>query len=87
MNSAFTVFLTCLLVLCVQGQPGHRSSRCKCYSYVGRTDPKIIKGILIHDPSIYCPKTEIIITTTEDKQKCVNPESPLGKTILKNMSR
>ncbi|XP_062274173.1 growth-regulated alpha protein-like [Scomber scombrus] len=88
MNSAVIAFLTCLLVLCVQGQPGHSSSKCMCDSYVGPIHRRFIKGIpVIHNPSIYCSKTEIIITTTADNQKCVDPESRLGKHILEKMSK
>ncbi|KAF3689229.1 C-X-C motif chemokine 11 Beta-R1 H174 Interferon gamma-inducible protein 9 [Channa argus] len=79
-------FLTCLLVLCAQGLPASGSSKCKCLnSYIGRVSRQQIKGNpVIHLPSTFCPHTEIIVTTTTDKEKCVNPQSPFGKLILKN---
>ncbi|XP_044051558.1 C-X-C motif chemokine 10-like [Siniperca chuatsi] len=89
MNSAVSAFLTCLLVLYAQGQLANRSNKCKCLnSYIGRINPQLIKAEpVIHHPSIFCPHTEIIITTTANKEKCVNPQSPLGKLILKNKNK
>uniref|UniRef100_A0A3Q4HA22 Chemokine interleukin-8-like domain-containing protein n=1 Tax=Neolamprologus brichardi TaxID=32507 RepID=A0A3Q4HA22_NEOBR len=72
MNSV-TAFIACLLILGAQGQPASKSNKCKCYSYIGRISP-----------NIFCPHTEIIVTTKADMKKCVNPESPLGRHILKN---
>ncbi|KAK2837765.1 hypothetical protein Q5P01_014977 [Channa striata] len=87
MKSVIVAFLTCLLVLSSQGQIGGRSNKCKCYNYVARVNPKLIKTEpVVHPPSIFCQKTEIIITI-ENKEKCVNPQSPLGQLILKNKSR
>ncbi|KAK2837757.1 hypothetical protein Q5P01_014969 [Channa striata] len=87
MKSVIVAFLTCLLVLCSQGQIGGRSSNCQCYRYVGRVNPKLIKTEpVVYPPSIFCQKTEIIITI-ENKERCVNPQSPLGQLILKNKSR
>ncbi|KAL7391591.1 hypothetical protein ABVT39_011462 [Epinephelus coioides] len=84
MNSAVIAFLASLLVLCAQGQRD-LSSQCKCYSFIGKSSTKLIKGEpVIHSPSNSCPHTEIIITTTADMKKCVNPKSPLGQLILKN---
>ncbi|XP_044190686.1 growth-regulated alpha protein-like [Thunnus albacares] len=87
MKSAVIAFLTCLLVLYVQGQSDTTSS-CKCLNgYVGRINTKVIQGMPdIHHPSFVCLKTEIIITIA-DRKKCVNPASPLGKMILRNMSK
>ncbi|XP_042276357.1 C-X-C motif chemokine 2-like isoform X2 [Thunnus maccoyii] len=87
MKSAVIAFLTCLLVLYVQGQSDTTSS-CKCLNgYVGRINTKVIKGMpVIHHPSVFCLKTEIIVTIA-DQKKCVNPASPLGKIILKNMQK
>ncbi|XP_078027088.1 uncharacterized protein LOC144464299 [Epinephelus lanceolatus] len=87
MNSAVIAFLASLLVLCAQGQRD-LSSKCKCYSFIGRFSSKLIKGEpVIHSPSNFCPHTEIIITTTADMKKCVNPKSPLGQLILKNKEK
>ncbi|XP_042276359.1 growth-regulated alpha protein-like isoform X2 [Thunnus maccoyii] len=87
MKSAVIAFLTCLLVLYVQGQSDTASS-CKCLNgYVGRVNTKVIQGMpVIHQSSVFCLKTEIIVTIA-DKKKCVNPASPLGKIILQNMSK
>ncbi|CAK6978546.1 uncharacterized protein LOC122969115 isoform X4 [Scomber scombrus] len=88
MKSAVIAFLSCLFVLYVQGQ-SDTSKRCRCSKdFVGRISIKLIKGEpVVHLPSIFCLNTEIIITTTADKQKCVNPKSPLGRIILKNMNK
>uniref|UniRef100_A0A3Q2VSR0 C-X-C motif chemokine 10-like n=1 Tax=Haplochromis burtoni TaxID=8153 RepID=A0A3Q2VSR0_HAPBU len=84
MNSV-TAFIACLLILGAQGQPASKSNKCKCYSYIGRISPKLIKAEpVIHYPSIFCPHTEIIVTTKADMKRCVSPESPLGRHILKN---
>ncbi|XP_070761093.1 C-X-C motif chemokine 10-like [Enoplosus armatus] len=91
MNSASVIaFLSCLLVLYTQGQPASRSGQCKClsHSYVGRISPQLIKAEpVVHLRNAFCPHTEIIITTTANKEKCVNPQSPLGKLILKNKNK
>uniref|UniRef100_A0A3Q3MWM7 Chemokine interleukin-8-like domain-containing protein n=1 Tax=Mastacembelus armatus TaxID=205130 RepID=A0A3Q3MWM7_9TELE len=85
MNAYIIAFLSCLLILCAQGQLAGRSNLCRCSNgYVGR-NPQLIKAEpVIHHPSSFCPRTEIIVTTTANKEKCVNPQSPLGKLILKN---
>uniref|UniRef100_A0A3P9B743 C-X-C motif chemokine 10 n=1 Tax=Maylandia zebra TaxID=106582 RepID=A0A3P9B743_9CICH len=86
MNSV-TAFIACLLILGAQGQPASKSNKCKCYSYIGRISPKLIKAEpVIHYPSIFCPHTEIIVTTKADMKRCVSPESPLGRHILKNQN-
>ncbi|KAK2841810.1 hypothetical protein Q5P01_012010 [Channa striata] len=86
MSIPVIAFLNCLLVLCAQGHPASRSNKCKCFNhYIGRLSPQQIKGNpVVHFPSIFCPYTEIIITTTKNNDKCVNPQSPFGKLILKN---
>uniref|UniRef100_A0A3Q3J1E3 Chemokine interleukin-8-like domain-containing protein n=1 Tax=Monopterus albus TaxID=43700 RepID=A0A3Q3J1E3_MONAL len=67
------------------GQLANRARQCKCLNgYIGRINPQLIKAKpVIHHPSIFCPNTEIIITTKTNKEKCVDPESLLGKLILK----
>ncbi|XP_071340255.1 C-X-C motif chemokine 10-like [Trachinotus anak] len=89
MNSAVIAFLTCLLVLCAQGQPANRSSKCKCSNgFIGRINPQLITAEpVIHQPSIFCPHTEIIVTIRGNKEKCVDPQSPLGKLIQKNKNK
>uniref|UniRef100_A0A3Q3ECT0 Chemokine interleukin-8-like domain-containing protein n=1 Tax=Labrus bergylta TaxID=56723 RepID=A0A3Q3ECT0_9LABR len=86
MKPAVVTFLTCLLVLCVQGQSDNGSETCKCSNgFIGRIQLKHIKaGPFIYEPSVFCRHTEITIITTANKKKCVNPESPLGKLILGN---
>uniref|UniRef100_A0AAX7TIN9 Chemokine interleukin-8-like domain-containing protein n=1 Tax=Astatotilapia calliptera TaxID=8154 RepID=A0AAX7TIN9_ASTCA len=69
MNSV-TAFIACLLILGAQGQPASKSNKCKCYSYIGRISPKLIKAEpVIHYPSIFCPHTEIIVTTKADMKR------------------
>ncbi|XP_067433318.1 C-X-C motif chemokine 2-like [Thunnus thynnus] len=87
MKSAVIAFLTCLLVLYVQGK-SDTTKKCKCLNgYVGRINTKVIKGMPdIRQPNVFCLKTEIIITVA-DQEKCVNPASPLGKIILQNMQK
>ncbi|XP_074493269.1 C-X-C motif chemokine 10-like [Sebastes fasciatus] len=89
MNPAVIAVLASLLVLCAQGQPDNKSSKCKCLNgYVGRVNLRLIKGEpVVHHPSIFCPSTEIIIRTTADKEKCVNPQSRLGQLILNNQNK
>ncbi|KAM6930841.1 C-X-C motif chemokine 10-like [Xenentodon cancila] len=86
MNPVVTVFLTCLLLLSSQGLPLSRSHKCKCSNgYVKQINLQLIKGEpQILRPSVFCPRTEIIITIGENQEKCLNPQSPLGKLILKN---
>nr|XP_046241652.1 C-X-C motif chemokine 10-like [Scatophagus argus] len=88
MKSAVLAFLVCLLVFCAQGHPDYSSSKCKCLNgYIEKIHPKLIKaGPFVHDPSVFCPHTEIIIKTA-NKDKCVNPNSPLGKLILRNKNK
>ncbi|AWP07049.1 CXC chemokine isoform 2 [Scophthalmus maximus] len=89
MNSAVVAFLSSLLVLCAQGDPGNRSQKCKCLNgFIGRVTPHLIKSEpVIHQPNIFCPQLEIIITLTGNKEKCVNPLSPFGKLLLKNQKK
>ncbi|XP_028270594.1 interleukin-8-like [Parambassis ranga] len=89
MNSAAIVVLTCLLVLSAQAQQGTRTRKCKCAgTYPEKFNLKLIKGEpVIHKPSIFCPRTEIIIITKADSERCVNPHSPLGKLILANKKK
>ncbi|XP_061586170.1 C-X-C motif chemokine 10-like [Cololabis saira] len=85
MNPVITFFLTCLLLLCAQGLPLSRSHKCKCSSgYVKKINLKLIQGEpqILH-PSVFCPRTEIIVTIGENQEKCLNPESLLGKMILR----
>ncbi|KAM6930842.1 C-X-C motif chemokine 10-like [Xenentodon cancila] len=86
MNPVVTVFLTCLLLLSSQGLPLSRSHKCKCSNgYVKQINLHFIKGEpQILRPSVFCPRTEIIITTRANQEKCLNPQSLLGQLILKN---
>ncbi|XP_061586166.1 C-X-C motif chemokine 10-like [Cololabis saira] len=84
MNPVITFFLTCLLLLCAQGLPLSRSHKCNCSSgYVKKINPKLIQGEpqILH-PSVFCPRTEIIVTIRGNQEKCLDPESLLGKQIL-----
>ncbi|KAF0033555.1 hypothetical protein F2P81_013621 [Scophthalmus maximus] len=71
------------------GDPGNRSQKCKCLNgFIGRVTPHLIKSEpVIHQPNIFCPQLEIIITLTGNKEKCVNPLSPFGKLLLKNQKK
>ncbi|XP_008333804.1 C-X-C motif chemokine 10-like [Cynoglossus semilaevis] len=89
MNSATVVLLSCLLILCAQAQP-HRSKKCKCLNgSISHIKLELLRKISVpvfHKPSSFCPQLEIIIVL-ENKVKCVNPESPLGKLLQRNKSR
>uniref|UniRef100_A0A672Y9L8 Chemokine interleukin-8-like domain-containing protein n=1 Tax=Sphaeramia orbicularis TaxID=375764 RepID=A0A672Y9L8_9TELE len=91
MKSVVFALLCCLVFLHVHaGQQEKTSNNCKCKNgYITkRISSKHIKSEpVIHEASVFCPKTEIIITTITDEKKCVNPESPLGKLILKNKEK
>ncbi|XP_051278142.1 C-X-C motif chemokine 9-like isoform X3 [Dicentrarchus labrax] len=89
MNPAAIAFLTCLFVFSAQGLPANRSNTCKCLNgYLKHITPQSIKAVqAVHLPNIFCPHTEIIITTTANKDKCVDPKSKLGKLILNNMNK
>ncbi|XP_034451790.1 C-X-C motif chemokine 10-like [Hippoglossus hippoglossus] len=91
MNSSAITFLSFLLVLCAQGLPDSRSRKCKCLNgYIGKVNPQLISQIksepVIHHPNIFCQQIEIIIIIRK-QEKCVNPESPFGKRILKNRNK
>ncbi|KAI9543639.1 hypothetical protein NQZ68_008686 [Dissostichus eleginoides] len=87
MHSALPALLSCLLVLYAQGHPANRSNTCKCFKFAGKINKQQIQGEpVIHEPSNFCPRTEIIIFTA-NKDKCVNPQSRLGKLILTNKNR
>ncbi|KAM9857801.1 C-X-C motif chemokine 11-like [Aulostomus maculatus] len=81
--------LTCLLLLYVHGQPVNNSSKCECSKdFIKRIKSRDIEGEpVINEPNVFCPNIEIIITTKENQRKCINPESPAGVIILKNMRR
>ncbi|CAJ1068676.1 C-X-C motif chemokine 10-like [Xyrichtys novacula] len=89
MKTAVIAFLTCLLVLCVRGQSDNSSEKCKCSnSFMGRVHPKLIKaGPFIHEPTNFCPRVEITIITTANREKCVDPNSPAGKLFLQNSQK
>uniref|UniRef100_A0A1A8IYQ0 Chemokine interleukin-8-like domain-containing protein n=1 Tax=Nothobranchius kuhntae TaxID=321403 RepID=A0A1A8IYQ0_NOTKU len=84
MTSALMGLLACLLVVSAQAQQSNRSNKCKCSSsLLARFNPKLIQGEpLVHQPSSFCPLMEIIITTKQGKEKCLDPKSQLGKFIL-----
>ncbi|XP_076005600.1 C-X-C motif chemokine 10-like [Genypterus blacodes] len=87
MKSALIIAcLTCLLVLSVQGQLTTGSDKCNCLNgfYKVRSLKLIKTEVTIHKPTAFCPNTEIIvITTTDNQRRCVNPGSPLGRILLK----
>uniref|UniRef100_UPI003AAFAF18 C-X-C motif chemokine 11-1-like n=1 Tax=Centroberyx gerrardi TaxID=166262 RepID=UPI003AAFAF18 len=81
MKSAFIASLACLLVLHVEGQRPPRS-QCKCLAgVINVINPRLIKDFRPHNPSTFCPETELIVTTVNGK-KCLNPESALGKILM-----
>uniref|UniRef100_A0A8C6NT36 Chemokine interleukin-8-like domain-containing protein n=1 Tax=Nothobranchius furzeri TaxID=105023 RepID=A0A8C6NT36_NOTFU len=84
MTSALMGLLACLLVVSAQAQQSNRSNKCKCSSsLLARFNAKLIQGEpLVHQPSSFCPLMEIIITTKQGKEKCLDPKSQLGKFIL-----
>ncbi|XP_068617030.1 alveolar macrophage chemotactic factor-like [Brachionichthys hirsutus] len=85
MNPAVLAFLCCLLVFHVQGELGHTSGRCSCLKgYIDRVHPRLVKaGPVVHGPSIFCRRTEITVTLKNNKEKCINPQSELGRRILR----
>ncbi|XP_017288183.1 interleukin-8-like [Kryptolebias marmoratus] len=84
MKSAVFAFLACTLVLSAQGQLASRSSKCKCSNgFLTRINPSMFKGEpVVYQPSVFCSRTEIILKTKDNKEKCLDPESRLGKRIL-----
>ncbi|KAF7654673.1 hypothetical protein LDENG_00066680 [Lucifuga dentata] len=84
MKPALIVFLTCLLLLHVQGQLTNRSNDCKCLNgFFKVKNRKLIAEVTVHPPSPFCPDTEIIIKTKDAKKKCVDPCSALGRVFIK----
>uniref|UniRef100_A0A3B3B953 Chemokine interleukin-8-like domain-containing protein n=1 Tax=Oryzias melastigma TaxID=30732 RepID=A0A3B3B953_ORYME len=87
MKAVFIALLSCLLVLCARGQPAGPARQCRCSNgFMNVPRSFSIQSIKdtpqVTEPHTFCPRTEIIITL-ENKQKCVDPESRLGKRILK----
>ncbi|RVE68817.1 hypothetical protein OJAV_G00095790 [Oryzias javanicus] len=87
MKAVFIALLSFLLVLCARGQPAGPARQCRCSSGFMNVPPSFsIKSIKdtpqVTEPHTFCPRTEIIITLN-NKQKCVDPESRLGRRILK----
>ncbi|KAM4625716.1 chemokine (C-X-C motif) ligand 11, duplicate 8 isoform 1-T1 [Polymixia lowei] len=79
-SAVITVFLIGLLVFCVEGQLATKL-KCNCLDNgVNSINRKLIQEYEWYDPSPFCPRMEIIVTTREGK-KCVNPESKLGKFL------
>ncbi|KAG7489314.1 C-X-C motif chemokine 9-like [Solea senegalensis] len=87
-SSIFLLLLSCLLVLCVQGEPSTGSRKCKCLNgYIGRVRPELLKSEpRVYQPSSFCPELEIIIVLGT-KEKCVNPESRFGQHVLSRQER
>ncbi|RVE68816.1 hypothetical protein OJAV_G00095780 [Oryzias javanicus] len=83
MKAVFIALLSFLLVLCARGQPAGPARQCRCSSGFMILSIKSIKDTpQVTEPHTFCPRTEIIITLN-NKKKCVDPESRLGKRILK----
>ncbi|XP_068167546.1 growth-regulated alpha protein-like [Antennarius striatus] len=85
MNTAVITLLVCLLVFHAQGQRSNLSGKCSCLNgYIDHIPQRLIRaGPFIHRPSIFCSRTEIIVKTQNNKEKCINPLSALGKRILR----
>ncbi|XP_078808577.1 growth-regulated alpha protein-like [Oryzias latipes] len=86
MKAVFIALLSCLLLLCARGQPAGPARQCRCLNgFVNVPRFFTLKSIKdrpqVTEPHPFCPHTEIIITI-RNKQKCVDPESRLGKKIL-----
>ncbi|CAN9512760.1 unnamed protein product [Ophioblennius macclurei] len=82
--AAVAAILSCLLVLCAQGQPVGRSNSCLCsHGYVQWKKEYLTKPFVVHHPTNFCPNMEIILIMADGKKKCVNPESHAGKVYLK----
>uniref|UniRef100_A0A672HQ83 Chemokine interleukin-8-like domain-containing protein n=1 Tax=Salarias fasciatus TaxID=181472 RepID=A0A672HQ83_SALFA len=83
---AAVAILSCLLVLCAQGQPVSRSSRCQCSNGFTKIQGSMLSKphqFHVHHPTNFCPNTEIILTLAGGKKKCVDPKSRLGGLALK----
>uniref|UniRef100_A0A673C532 Chemokine interleukin-8-like domain-containing protein n=1 Tax=Sphaeramia orbicularis TaxID=375764 RepID=A0A673C532_9TELE len=64
------------------------SSRCLCDSFIKEIRRNLIKKVEFFYPSVFCTRTEIIITTNKKKKrKCVDPESAVGKHLLANKEK
>uniref|UniRef100_A0A3P9IXR6 Chemokine interleukin-8-like domain-containing protein n=1 Tax=Oryzias latipes TaxID=8090 RepID=A0A3P9IXR6_ORYLA len=75
-----------VLSLLPTGQPAGPARQCRCLNgFVNVPRSFTLKSIKdrpqVTEPHPFCPRTEIIITIG-NKQKCVDPESRLGKKIL-----
>uniref|UniRef100_A0A672HPW2 Interleukin-8-like n=1 Tax=Salarias fasciatus TaxID=181472 RepID=A0A672HPW2_SALFA len=81
--------LSCLLVLCAQGQPLPGSSRCQCSNGFTKIQGSMLRKphqFHVQHPTNFCPNTEIILTLAGGKKKCVDPKSRLGGLALKQDS-
>uniref|UniRef100_A0A672HQ72 Interleukin-8-like n=1 Tax=Salarias fasciatus TaxID=181472 RepID=A0A672HQ72_SALFA len=87
---AAVAILSCLLVLCAQGQrDDSRSSRCQCSNGFTKIQGSMLRKphqFHVQHPTNFCPNTEIILTLAGGKKKCVDPKSRLGGLALKQDS-
>ncbi|CAN9512761.1 unnamed protein product [Ophioblennius macclurei] len=85
--AAVAAILSCLLVLCAQGQPAERSNSCQCSGDYFKLNKRfLVKNkpkFNVHYPTNFCPRMEIILIMADGKKKCVNPESPVAMLFLK----
>ncbi|KAM3912605.1 C-X-C motif chemokine 10-like [Leptodactylus fuscus] len=61
-------------------------SRCRCINTATNIRPKLIENIEVIQPSSSCENTEIIITV-QSARRCLNPNTKLGRIIMKCWNR
>ncbi|NP_001119885.1 chemokine (C-X-C motif) ligand 11, duplicate 8 precursor [Danio rerio] len=88
-TAAAFVALGCFLMVEVKGKIPDLKNRCLCADKgANNVNLKTIEKIQIIHPSPSCKRLEIVVTLMKGAgKKCLNPESNLGKNILKALRK
>ncbi|XP_007563678.1 growth-regulated alpha protein-like isoform X3 [Poecilia formosa] len=75
------VLLACVF-LCTSGNP---ITKCRCIETIPVVRRALIADVKVYEPYPLCSKREVIANMTDNKQRCLVPESNFTKRLLRDL--
>ncbi|XP_017163961.1 growth-regulated alpha protein-like isoform X3 [Poecilia reticulata] len=76
------VLLACIAV-CTSNSVG----RCRCIKTIPAVRNHLISDVKVYEPTPACHKREVIAIMTDNRQRCLDPESNFTKRLLMAMQK
>uniref|UniRef100_A0A096M0N1 C-X-C motif chemokine n=1 Tax=Poecilia formosa TaxID=48698 RepID=A0A096M0N1_POEFO len=80
--------IQCIVLLaCIAICTSRNIRYCHCIKTIRAVRRSLIADVNVYEPSPACPHREVIVTMTDNSQRCLDPESKFTKNLLRGVEK